>query len=895
MLRIIVNTSASGAKSYYSQGLTKEDYYTHEKETEIIGKWGGKGAELLKLNGTVNQKEFANLCDNINPETSEQLTLRNNDNRRVGYDINFHAPKSVSIVYALTKDEEILTAFRGAVKDTMQEMEKDMQVRVRKGGKNENRETGNLVYGEFIHTTSRPVDGVPDCHLHAHCFTFNSSFDPIEQKWKAGEFGKIKKDAGYFEAYFHSSFSDNMKAAGYEIERTKKGWEIAGIERDTIAKFSRRTSEIETTAKEKGITNAWEKDQLGAKTRKGKDKNLSANELRDTWANKLTDAEKTTVYQAKQPSGFKAAPEPASYLQKSIAHIMERKSVATEREILRESLKASYGVCKPKEIFEAYSKEQLLKTKGNNEILLTTKEAVNEERNLIQYVTESKGRFTPIAKDYKIQNEILNTEQQKAVKHMLSSKDGVIVVEGGAGTGKTTIMKELKAAVEAAGKKLIPFAPSAEASRGVLHSEGFINADTVAQLLLNKNLQAQAKNNIILIDEAGLLGNKTMNEVFKVAKEQNARIILAGDTRQHNSVERGDAMRLILEKSKVQAVRVDEIQRQKSNKTYKQVVKDIVGRKLDTAFTGLENMSAIHEIKDSAKRYYAMAKDYVDAAKHNKSVVVITPTHIEAAIATYNIRAALKAEKKLGQKEVAFETQKNLSPTEAEKKDPGYYRPGMSVQFHQNVKGIKRGGMYDVSRVETDGRVIISNGEKETALPIYEAKKFSVYERGGITLAKGDIIRITQNGFSMDEKRLNNGNNLKVKGFDSAGNIVAHTGTQQILLSKHHRNISYGYCSTSHSSQGKTVDKVIISQSSISSGAASIEQFYVSVSRGKNEIAIYTDSKQDLKQAVTTTSQRTHATDILKQKQNLAERLTSLKRDGYSKVANIINRVIIRR
>lgn len=901
MLRIVVNNSAAGAKSYYSQGLTKEDYYTHEKETEIIGKWGGKGSELLKLKGTVNQKEFSKLCDNLNPGTDEQLTLRNNDNRRVGYDINFHAPKSVSVVYAITKDEEILNAFRAAVKETMQEMEKDMQVRVRKGGKNESRETGNLVYGEFIHTTSRPVDGLPDPHLHAHCFTFNSSFDHVEQKWKAGEFGKIKKDAGYFEAYFHSSFSAKMKEAGYDIERTKKGWEITGIERDTINKFSRRTSEIEETAKEKGITSAKEKDQLGAKTRKGKDKSLSADELRDTWANKLSDAEKRAVNAAKRKTAnenFKE-PEPSSHVQKSIEHILERKSVATEREILRESLKSSYGACKPNEIFKAYSKEQLIKAKGDNEILLTTKEAVNEERSLIQFATESRGKFMPINKNHEIQNKELNKEQQNVVKHTLTSKDRLIIIEGGAGTGKTTILKEIKIAVDTTGKKIIPIAPSAEASRGVLRNEGFESADTVAQLLQNKEMQESIRNNILLIDEGGLLGNKDLNSIFKLAEKYNARIILTGDTRQHNSVQRGDAMRLIIEKSKIPSVRVNEIQRQRNNKNYKQVVKDISEDRLNEAFDRLESMNAVHEILENEKRFGVIANDYVASSKDKKSVLVVTPTHLESEQVTSAIRAKLKDEKKLGRHEHVFEVQKNLSPTEAEKNDTSYYKSGMSIQFHQNVKGVIRGAIYDVSRKDTSGNIVVTNGTKEIILPVIEAMKFSVYEKGEIKLAKGDVIRITQNGFSMDEKRLNNGNVLRINGFDKEGNIIAHTGNQQILLNKNHRNLTYGYCSTSHSSQGKTVDKVIISQSTVSSNAASKEQFYVSVSRGKNDIAIYTDSKVELKQSVTSSSQRANAVDVFnsqeRQKQNLADRLTSLSRGSYNRVVNTVNRIITRR
>jgi len=241
MLRVIVNTSAAGAKSYYSQGLSHEDYYVKEKSQEIIGLWYGKSATLLGLQGKVDRDQFSALCDNLHPLTGEQLTARNNENRRVCYDLNFHAPKSVSICYSLTQDENILSTFRESVRETMIEIEKDMKARVRVGGQNDERVTGNLVYGEFIHTTARPVNGMPDPHLHAHCVTFNATYDQAEEKWKAGEFGTIKKDASYFEAYFHSSFSAKMEKLGYGIERTGKGgWEIAGIKRETIEKFAKQ-------------------------------------------------------------------------------------------------------------------------------------------------------------------------------------------------------------------------------------------------------------------------------------------------------------------------------------------------------------------------------------------------------------------------------------------------------------------------------------------------------------------------------------------------------------------------------------------------------------------------------------------------------------------------------
>jgi len=100
---------------------------------------------------------------------------------------------------------------------------------VRKNGADENRTTGNMVWAEFVHFTARPVNGIPDPHLHAHCYTFNTTWDEAEKKWKAGQFRDLKADAPYFEAAFHARFSKQLNDLGYRIERTAKGWELAGV------------------------------------------------------------------------------------------------------------------------------------------------------------------------------------------------------------------------------------------------------------------------------------------------------------------------------------------------------------------------------------------------------------------------------------------------------------------------------------------------------------------------------------------------------------------------------------------------------------------------------------------------------------------------------------------
>ena len=156
MLRITQQDSAKDAKRYYASA----DYYSEGQE--IVGSWGGKGAELLGLHGVVDRDSFDRLCDNQNPRDGKPLTVRTRTERTVGYDFTFSVPKSVSLLYARTGDEHILGAFRSAVDETMHDIESEMKTRVRKGDRDEDRLTGNMVWAEFIHTTSRPVNGVPD-------------------------------------------------------------------------------------------------------------------------------------------------------------------------------------------------------------------------------------------------------------------------------------------------------------------------------------------------------------------------------------------------------------------------------------------------------------------------------------------------------------------------------------------------------------------------------------------------------------------------------------------------------------------------------------------------------------------------------------------------------------
>ena len=288
MIRITQQTSARRQAILRDGGLL-------QRRQEIVGSWGGKGASRLGLAGTVDKFSFERLCDNLDPRTGEPLTVRTRCERTVGYDFTFSVPKSVSLLYAMSGDQDILGAFRAAVDETMREMEAEMKTRIRIDRQDTDRTTGNMVWAEFIHTTSRPVNGVPDPQLHAHVFTFNTTWDDEEHRWKAGQFRELKRDAPYFQAAFRVRLAGKLQDLGFGVERKRDDFEIAGIPADVLKRFSRRTALIEKVAEERGITDPDRKAELGAETREKKGTALGWERLRKEWNTRLTDPERDAL------------------------------------------------------------------------------------------------------------------------------------------------------------------------------------------------------------------------------------------------------------------------------------------------------------------------------------------------------------------------------------------------------------------------------------------------------------------------------------------------------------------------------------------------------------------------------------------------------------------------
>ena len=193
---------------------------------------------------------------------------------------------------------------------------------------------------------------------------------------------------------------------------------------------------------------------------------------------------------------------------------------------------------------------------------------------------------------------------------------------------------------------------------------------------------------------------------------------------------------------------------------------------------------------------------------------MVSPTHAEGDRITAVIRRELAAQGKLGE-EREFTAWVPLHLTEAERGEGSSYRPATCSSS---------------TRTPRATRAASGCGWAQSRFPLDQAARFQAYRAAMLHLAAGDRVRITANGKTADGRhRLNNGALFTVKGFTPEGNIVVDNGW---VIGRDFGHVAYGYVVTSHASQGKTVDKVLIGQSQQSLPASDREQLYVSVSRG---------------------------------------------------------------
>jgi conjugative relaxase-like TrwC/TraI family protein len=867
---VLTIRAMTGGEGYAQRHLQQSDYYDQNRTVE--GKWHGRGAELLGLKGEVTSEDFEAVRQGLDPQTGEFLRQRHGADRiasngeeqskaRALYDMTFSAPKSVSVMAIVGGDERLVAAHGTAVREALEEAEKYSATRVRLAGLNENRATGNWIVASYTHDTSRQLDP----QLHTHAVAANLTYDGTEGRWKALQASGLYERRSYLTEVYRNAMAREVRALGYEVENRHdvrgrdKGFEIAGFSQDLLDKYSQRSAQRDAAIQEFTHSRGRaptdnEVAVLVRETRPDKLQEISTEQVRNLQQGRMTPDERETLREvlnealtkSNRPQINRGMHEASlSYSQE---HIFERLSVAREHEVLTEALRHGRGNVDLSDLQGSLSLERAKGTLISAGEEIATHASLQRERDMIAVVNQATDRYDRLGKgrDFEASAQ-LRPEQRRAVEAVLDSRDLAINVRGAAGTGKTATLREIDRGLRDAGHEVLAVAPTRSAV-DELEKIGFRGAATVSRLLEDQDSQGALRGRVLIVDEAGMISGRQMQNLLHLAEDHGARIVFSGDTRQISSVEASDALRILEQESALKSVSLTEIQRQ-TNSLYRQAVKTI-RHSPEEGFEQLERLGAIREVS-IFDRGETVAELHREFRAQGRDTLVVAGTHAEISQLTDSIRKDRKEHGELGVGH-SFDRYVSLQWTAAQKQELSNYQEGLVLQFHRDTKPAKRHESLEVMRVGPESLVARKETGDEVNISPKQTRSFSVYERQPIEIAAGDRLMLTANRRG-PEFRATNGELVNVSSLDGG---AIHLEDGRTLPANYHE-FTYGYAVTAHRSQGKTVDTVIISADSMKK-----ELFYVAASRGRSEIAVVTSDREQLRESVGVSMMRQSAIEL---------------------------------
>lgn len=858
----------ANAKSYFREHLAVGDYYREGQQ--VSGEWFGEAAKALGLRGAVCEAEFLALCENVHPQNGGCLTQRKNSvrqeggeskiNRRVFYDFTFSPPKSVSVAALVAGDERILEAHEQAVHAALAEFETFAASRVRKNKARDFRLTKNIVAAMFSHDASRALDP----HLHTHCVVFNATHDPVENCWKALENQEMFKARKYAEAIYYHELAKDLKRFGYRIHNRARGdFEIEGVSDEICARFSKRHEQINEAhaallLENPELANANQKDVrewLATSERSRKIKDMDRAELNRLWSSQLNEQELAslkTLTHTDAPSISRSESDTgAEAVQWAEEHLFERQSVVPEHEIWRQALlwargqNVSINALKHATSNRNYVRDESQVTN------VTTRVVLGREWSIVRAGSEGVSVFGPFVHTLPVLPVTFAKEQGKALNQLLTSRDFITLFRGGAGTGKSFVLKALAENLGEAGHPVVTLAPQRQQVRD-LATSGFPSVTTLADFLTRKTMKERA---VILLDEAGQVSGRQMAELVQLVQSGNGRLILSGDTRQHGPVEASDAMLALERYANLKPAELKRIRRQnpmlgraneekREIRRYRRAVADAAAGKLADSFAGLEQLGVVVAcpLGDQAER---LAEEYVRLAGAEHSLVAVAQTWSEVHRVNERVRAKLREKRLLGETETEVEALERIDLTNAQKRDARCYSAQAPIMFNQPVGRVPRGAKGSFVSMVKRGVVIEVAGAWHL-VSRKQLDRITVCQPRKLSLAQGDKLQLKANGRLSSGATVTNGEIVTVKNAHADGRVVLQDGR---TLDISYREFVPGYAVTSYGSQGKTMDYVLFSDSAVRA-ATNSRQWYVTISRGRRGIRIFTPDKTALRENV---------------------------------------------
>ncbi len=748
--------SVSDGARYFQEAVAKSpaDYYA--ARGEAAGMWRGQAAAELGLAGPVNRDDFVRILDGRHPATGDELGRHHAALKNVAFDVTFSLPKSVSLLYALGDDhvrEAALRALDAGATAAHEYLEEHAA-----WGRLANPQThaiehvrAQLVTAAFVHRSARPVtrDGVVtvDPQLHTHLVV--ASF----AKRANGTWGQLHGQQLYAHAAAAGAIGQAatrdvlVRELGVRVRTNPNGtFELEGFTLEHLAEFSQRHQQAVAAAEAAGVTSYDGMKVAVLASREAKSAIEQGTNHFEQWRDRaatlgLTPRGVSDLLHREQVRELRwfDVDTAQAVIGRDEGGLTAQASVFSRRELIR-SLAAHTPLGMRREQIEGLADAILADPAVTTpmvpaqrdgepaadamqrwcdrgmELQYSTPEVVALERRMLRSAVLRDQERTLVIDGGHVRTAVaaigsqLTKDQRDMVLGVCTSTAGVVVVEGAAGTGKTTAVRLIREIHADLGVSVTGCAPSNRAAV-TLEEEAGVPSFTTASLLGRlRDGEHFARGGLVIADECSMLGPDLAELVIR-AEQDGAKLVLIGDSAQLQPIDGGALFRSLGDA--LGRISLTDVVRQREGWDREVLMALRAGDAAPLVRRYLED-GRVHHCPDEPSRVATIAADWVAATAEGYDV--ITVARERAAVAELNavtreaaVNAGLVARTGVHRVSIDHVGQKNVPLGELE------FAVGdrvLLVGRTQRHRGLVKGLRGIVVETTPDGTLAIETAEK---------------------------------------------------------------------------------------------------------------------------------------------------------------------------------------
>lgn len=747
MLSIQTLGKAAPSKVSYYTELASTSYYTEAQEPQ--GRFYGDLAAKLKLSRKLVSHDVLSALSRGYSPKGKALIKNAGDEHRMGFDLTFSAPKSVSVCFGLASEplrEKITQAHNIAVKRALDYIESNL-IQTRHGfednGQRHLTQTQNALFALFEHGSSRSND--PALHTHSILLNFTQLPDDTYRCLELPELFRHKKVIG---ALYRCELAHQLKQLGFAIEKDESFFKLPNVPVKLVEAFSKRANQISDLLAHGGFSNASAKlKQKAALFTRTKKQTISREILYQQWRSEAY----SELGQEWIPEDYLTNDKSSERLDVSdfIDELTDKNAIFQEKDVL-EALLIKYqhmgrGAEAAFRVFEQMVKSERYLKKINHPtegICFTTQRQYLLEKHFYEDATSYSNEPFKSRSDAKESSPVtidkLNDEQRQAYHYLTDESSSLKLLNGAPGTGKSFLLKAVSEHYK--NKAIIGCSLAASAANELEKSSG-IKSQTIDSLLIELDSERRflKPHSVIVVDEAGMVGIKKLKRLLSYAQETQSKLIMVGDYNQLSPIECGFAFKNLLKK--VSSASLTNIQRQRSQRDIENI-KRIEHGKAQEVLQDLSERGLFRFDSDQTRCKFQLIEDwYAGSNQQYSSTLILASTRNDVDDLNLIARAKLREANELSDIEASFSNHTGKVLTIAE---------GERVMFRANKRELN-----------------VQNGTTGTVRFVMK-RRHSKHRQIEVQLDSGETVQFSTSDYNA---------------------------------------LEYAYAMSIHKSQGKTVDK----------------------------------------------------------------------------------------